>query len=175
MLEPNSVDQVLRVLDLARQNRRLGFDTAAACSRAIQYVAKEANVRYQTIGDGCRRLLGLTDMSEFHRLIEDWLAGNPAKLVAVLKKSAVPAASARIGAFFATGTSSSQISDGRVPSSRIGTSGREVPSKPVNVTVDDADARMLRVLAQLEGREPAVLALDLLRVGMRDRFRATLA
>lgn len=172
MLELNSVDQILRVLDLVRQNRRLGFDTAAACSRAIQQVAKEANVRYQTIGDGCRRRLGLVDMSEFHRLADDWLGGNHAQLAAVLKRNSTPAATSRISAFFGTNDSASKVNDRSV--SMAGSVANESNANPVKITVEDADARMLRVLAQLEGREPAVIAMDLLRAGMRDRLRAAL-
>lgn len=175
MLEPASVDQILRVLDLTQQNRRLGFDIAAACSRAIQQVAKESDVRYQTVGDGCRRRLGLVDMSAFHRLVEDWLRGNPAQLIAVLKRHATPAAAPRISSFFAASMNSSKLGEKPVSNRVTGKSAKEVPLNPVNVTVEDADARMLRVLAQLEGREPTVLALDLLRVAVRDRLRATLA
>ena len=174
MLEPNSVDQVLRVLDLFRQNKRLGFDTVAACSRAIQQVAKEAGVRYQTIGDGCRRRLGLVDMTEFHRLAEEWLSGDDTRLVAVLKRNSSPAAASKIGAFFNAARGATKVAGASPLPAKTRVETRPIHS-PVNLTVDDADARMLRVVAQLEGRDPAVVALDLLRVGMRDRLRAALS
>lgn len=173
MLEPNSVDQILRVLDLLRQNRRLGFDTPAACSRAIQQVAKEAGVRYQTIGDGCRRRLGLVDMSEFHRLADEWLKGDGNRLAAVIRRSAASSAASRVASFFATGGAAVKAVDAPVgaSASRGGAVGIQ---SPIKLTVEDADARMLRVVAQLEGREPALVAVDLLRIGMRDRLRAAL-
>jgi hypothetical protein len=170
MLELSSVDQILRVLELLRQNRRLGFDIAAACSRAIQQVAKEANVRYQTIGDGCRRRLGLVDMSAFHRLVDEWLRGNPAQLIKVLKQNSTPAAASRISQFF-------QESQATFPSARVASTAPSPVknSHPVRITIEDGDARMLRVLAQLEGREPDAVAADLLRESVRDRLRAALA
>jgi hypothetical protein len=174
MLEPNSVDQILRVLELLRQNKRLGFDTATACSRAIQQVAKEASVRYQTIGDGCRRRLGLVDMSEFHRLSEEWLNGNPLPLVTVLKKSSTPGSASRIKEFFgeAQGLPNLDSTSIMAPGTRV---PRETVSKPVRIIVENGDARMLLVLAQLEGVEPTAIAVDLLRTGMKDRLRAALA
>lgn len=173
MLEPNSVGQILRVLELLRQNKRLGFETSNACSRAIQQVAKESDVRYQTIGDGCRRRLGLVDMSEFHRLAEDWLRGNSAPLITVLKTNSDRSAASRIEAFF---TRSGRTGNGDQKAAAV---PRSAPSQssgpsPVIITLEDADARMLRVLAQLEDREPDAVGVELLRAGMRDRLRAAL-
>jgi hypothetical protein len=171
MLEPHSVDQVLRVLELTRQNKRLGFGTAEGCSRAIRQVAKESNVRYQTIGDGCRRRLGLTDMSEFHRLLEDWLRGDGSRLASTIKKNSSRVAHSRIDRFF-DGSSSATAANGSVMSTPA--TARGANSKPLRITLNDVDARMLRVLAQLEDREPERLAVELLTGVTRDRLRAAL-
>ena len=175
MLEINSVNQILRVLDLARQNRRLGFVTSVACSRAIQQVAKEGNLRYQTIGDGCRRRLQLVDMSEFHRLVDEWLSGNHARLAAVLKRNSTPGAAPRIGAFFGTGQSAAKLVGKSVAAAGSGSGAEDDSPNPVKITIENADARMLHVLAQLEARDPAVIAVELVRMGMKDRLRAVLA
>lgn len=173
MLELASVEQILRVLELIRQNNRLGFDISAATSRAIQQVAKESNVRYQTIGDGCRRRLGLTDMSEFHQLVEEWLHGNHTLLATVLKKNSTSGAAPRISAFFNEGKATTRSPEDSRPIRRVG-AVTEAQSDALKVVIEDADARMLRVLSQLEDRDPAVVALELLREGMRDRLRAAL-
>lgn len=173
MLENKSVGQVLRVLELLRQNKRLGFDTSVACSRAIQQVAKESSVRYQTIGDGCRRRLDLADISKFHRLADDWLDGNHAPLVAVLKRNSARSAASQIDAFFADAPKATGRREG-VVTPVVADPAKAGNAKPVRITIEDADARMLLVLAQLEGREPNSIALELIRAGVRDRLRATL-
>jgi len=53
---------------------------------AIRQIAKAYNVRYQTIGDGCRRRLGLQDISEFRKLVKGWIDGDGKDLIDVLKK-----------------------------------------------------------------------------------------
>lgn len=174
MLEPHSVDQILRVLEFFRQNKRLGFDTGSACSRAIQQVAKESNVRYQTIGDGCRRRLGLVDMSEFHRLIEDWLRGNARPLAVVLKQNSAKSVGPRIDAFFADQPRATKRADDVTPGLRTGPV-KVVDSNPVRITLSDTDSRMLRVLAQIEDRQPDMLGVELLSAGVRERLRAAIA
>jgi hypothetical protein len=173
MLELASVEQILRVLELIRQNNRLGFDISAATSRAIQQVARESNVRYQTIGDGCRRRLGLTDISEFHRLAEEWLRGNSTPIAKVIKNNSSSSAASRISAFFSDSDVSGRRAEASRSVRRVG-GAKEAASDPFSIKVEDADARMLRVLSQLEERDPAVIALELLREGMRDRLRAAL-
>src|SRR5258708_2733722 len=141
MLENQSVTQVLRVLELLRQNKRLGFDTVAACSRAIQQVAKESGVRYQTIGDGCRRRLGLTDMSEFHRLAEAWLRGDGSQLATVVKRSSNSSERRRIDEFFANSRAASpRVEEPPRPSPNPAPIR---PAKPIQITLDESAARML--------------------------------
>jgi len=173
MLESHSVEQVLRVLEFLRQNKRLGFDTSVACSRAIQQVAKQSNVRYQTIGDGCRRRLGLTDMSAFHRLAEDWLRGDVAPLATVLKQKSAKSARPLIDAFFASPSPATKTANEVRSSMRRSPETLRV-SMPVRITLSADDSRMLRVLAQLEDREPDVLGVELISASVRERLRAAL-
>lgn len=167
MLKPTSVEQVLRVLELFRQNKRLGFGTAPACSRAIQQTAREHGVRYQTIGDGCRRRLGLTDMSVFHQLAEAWFVGDSKPLAAVLKSNSLRPSYARIDEFFSEKSSSAGAFNR--------SSTRDEEFTTIQVTMPDQDVKKLRVLAALEEKEVTVLASELLRFTTLDRLRAALA
>ena len=166
MLEPHSVDQLLRVLELARQNTRLGFATPVACSRAIHQVSRDEGVTYQTIGDGCRRRLGLKDMSEFHRLVEEWLAGDPAKLTAVLRRNASAGSAQTINTFFSTTAKPEPTRD---------TASGSHDLTPLPVSLGGGDVRLLNALSQLVGRDVQTLATELLHAAIRDRFRAALA
>jgi hypothetical protein len=172
MLEPRSTDQILRVLALLRQNKRLGFHTKSAASRAIQQVADESNVRYQTIGDGCRRRLGLPDMAAFHRLVDEWLDGDGSALAKVLRQNSSNVGWHQIDTFFAEATAAS--------SGRTSSNGKVQRRKPtpaegtVQVTLLDSESRMLRVLAQLENRDPEALGAEVLIAGVRQRLRAAL-
>jgi hypothetical protein len=170
MLEPRSVDQVLRVLELVRQQRRLGLNTRSACSRAIQEVADENDVRYQTIGDGCRRRLGLTDITKFHQLVDGWLQGNAEPLARVIRQSSSQSAWSRIDAFFSD--SSMAGKNGEKHSSNAATTSAH--SKAIQITLDDTELRRLHALAQLEARDPTDLAVELLSAGVRARLRAAL-
>jgi len=171
MLESHSVGQVLRVLELLRRHHRLGLNTRSACSRAIQEVADENAVRYQTIGDGCRRRLGLTDITKFHELVDGWLEGNAEPLARAIRQSSTQSAWPRIDAFFSD-------------SSMVRKNGEQHPSnaaitpansKAIRITLDDTELRRLHALAQLEAKDPTDLAVELLSAGVRARLRAALS
>ena len=80
MLQLDSVHQLLQVLELTRRSYRRGIPLGRAYQDAIRDVSSRHHVRYQTIGDLCRRRLGLGDMNEFVSLLTSWLAGNPTPL-----------------------------------------------------------------------------------------------
>jgi hypothetical protein len=165
VLEPQSVDQILAVLEQIRQNRRLGFGVESSTSRAIHEVASQYGIRYQTIGDGCRRRLGLQDISGFHRLVTDWLDGNATPLKSIIKRNASAQAVARIDSFFSESGGSRKTPEA-IEQARI------ARAKPLELTIPGPDARMLRVLAEVEGSDESLLALELLNGAVRDRFRA---
>lgn len=80
MLQMDSVHQLLQVLELSGRSHRRGHPIGSAYQDAIRDVSSRHHVRYQTIGDLCRRRLGLTDMNEFVLLLTRWLAGDPIPL-----------------------------------------------------------------------------------------------
>lgn len=168
MLEPHTVDQILRVLELFRQNKRLGFSTGSACSRAIKQVAEEHNVAYQTIGDGCRRRLGLIDIGVFHGMAEAWLNGDADALVKVLKRNSTKSSEPRIDAFFATPPEAKS-------SAHKSGNGAKQPTATLHLHMSDPDLKMLRALAQLQDQTVADCARDLLSSSARDRLRSALA
>jgi hypothetical protein len=86
MLDPKSLRQVLEVLRDARSYYSGGDSLERGIQMAIRQIAKAYNVRYQTIGDGCRRRLGLQDISEFRKLVKDWIDGDGRGLIDVLKR-----------------------------------------------------------------------------------------
>ena len=83
MLASKSIEQILAVLTRFRARSR-GEGVIKAYQRAVDEVRKDYDVAYQTIGDLCRRRLGLRDINQFHDLLEKWVAGNAEPLMSVL-------------------------------------------------------------------------------------------
>jgi hypothetical protein len=84
MLETKSVDQVLDVLSKFRVEHSRGYPVTKAYQSAVGEVRKKYGVAYQTIGDLCRRRLGLRTIEGFYGLLEKWVVGDAEPLISVL-------------------------------------------------------------------------------------------
>ena len=108
-LTHRSVQQLLQVLHHTARIYRQGTPLPTAYQEAIRDVSNRHKVTYQTIGDLCRRRLGLRDISQFVHLLETWLGGNPDSLRGQVKRQSAPSAHSEIDRFFADGTLNSSI------------------------------------------------------------------
>ena len=103
MLRQESVRQLLEVLELTRLARSRGVPLEQAYQDAIRDVSNRYKVRYQTIGDLCRRRLGLRDIDQFVELLRRWLGvGDGGPLKRAIRQNADHEAHRLIEAYFAS-------------------------------------------------------------------------
>jgi len=93
--------QILPLLRFFRSRYRKGQPVHKAYRDAVREVAENTAVTYQTIGDACRRRLGLKKIDELYGLLERWVGGDAMPLATKLKIASAPPVHAAIDAFFA--------------------------------------------------------------------------
>ncbi len=154
MLTPGTLDQILEVLRDFKASYAGGDSLRGAYQQACRTVSKREGVAYQTIGDACRRRLGLTNISEFRRLLQEWVNGNPSELMGALKRNTSRAEHYRIDGFF-EGHPSKEGASVIEPSR-----SREEPQwETFSFRLDQKSARSLRALGEMKGQSvPELLA-----------------
>lgn len=165
MMTPRTVQQLLQVFRHFRDNHTSGISLHRSYNAAVRTVAKNHDVTYQTIGDGCRRRLRLTEINELYELLDAWVNGNPSGLVRQLKDNSDPAAHADIEQFFSSGPSSTIDTK----KSSLKTPLRE-DSETFSFRLPAPDARMLKALAELEGVSVGELTAREVATAVRDRM-----
>lgn len=133
MLEVGSVHQLLQVLELTRRAKLRGLPLRRAYQDAIHEVSSRHQVRYQTIGDLCRRRLGLADMDGFVALLTQWLAGDRAPLQQRILQHSESAARAMVDDYF-----SGERSPLPSPGGSTSASGRKVPVAGTKLVHEEA-------------------------------------
>jgi len=129
-------------------------------------VAQQYSVTYQTIGDGCRRRLGLHDISNLYELLAAWAKGDARPLLRQLKEHSVDAAHADIDAFFAAIPSG--VSSHREP---LLISAPREETETVSFRLSATDARLLRVLAELERSSVGEVAARMVALSVREQIK----
>jgi hypothetical protein len=152
MLQAQSVNQLLQVLESTRRKHGHGNSLPAAYQEAIHDVSSRHHVRYQTIGDLCRRRLALSDIAEFVNLLDRWLRGDPGPLKSRILQHSVSAARSSIEHFFDEGQPASPFRSG-TPLFRATVSDARSAAPPVERAVDAPDEEIrLRIPATLSRR-----------------------
>jgi hypothetical protein len=100
MLKSKSVEQLFAVLNRFKVRYSGGESVPKAHQGAVDDVRRDYDVTYQTIGDLCRRRLGLKSINEFHSLLEKWLSGDYMPLMEILKKNTKEKNNQKISEFF---------------------------------------------------------------------------
>jgi hypothetical protein len=131
---------------------------------AVCKVAEDFSVTYQTIGDGCRRRLELSNISELYEMISAWVRGEPNHLLRQLKEHADPVTHGEIDKFFFT----TEPFDSPKPSA---TPTPKDESETVSFRLHARDARMLRALAELEGISVGEITGRIVAAAVRDRMK----
>src|SRR5688572_19600734 len=106
MMTVKTVQQLLQVFRLFRDNHASGKPLHRSYHDAVRDVARLHSVTYQTIGDGCRRRLRLKDIGELYELLAAWVKGDPHGLIQQLKQNSDLSTHAEIDQFFADMSSS---------------------------------------------------------------------
>ena len=99
-MKRSTLKQIFDVLKIFKQNYNGNSPIRNSYSYAVREVAKHYGVAYQTIGDGCRRRLKLTNISEFYELLREWYNVKPDKLIKILKNNSEVSDHSEIDNFF---------------------------------------------------------------------------
>jgi hypothetical protein len=167
MLKRNSTEQIVEVLQKTREDYNSGESVRKAYQNAVNHVATKYDVRYQTIADGCRRRLYLSNVDEFINLISEWLgSGNPEALSNILKKHSEKAAHRLIDDFFNQRQSATHDNRPIAPGS-----GLEQHSEIMTVRISTEKAKKLRALAEIEGVPSQEMLIKLINTSIEEQLR----
>jgi len=165
MMTPQTVQQLLQVFRAFRDNHKSGMPLHRAYQEGVRAVADAHSITYQTVGDGCRRRLGLNDIGELYELLASWVKGDPRELVRQLKEHSDPTAHAQIEQFFSDGNT--------VPAELRKASQKGPTSDETEVfqfRLPAREARMLKALAELEGVSASNLISNTISAAVRNRM-----
>jgi len=166
MMTSSTVQQLLQVFRLFRDNHAGGMPLHRSYHEAVHTVARDHSVTYQTIGDGCRRRLELNNINELYEILSAWVRGEPHALIHQLKEHCDPAAHSEIDKFFST-TRPTAFS--KTTPSVMGAPKDE--PETVSFRLQARDARMLRALAELEGLSVGELTARVVSAAVRERMK----
>ena len=144
-MRERTAEQILKVLRLFRANFARGCSVSHAYQRAVNETSKSYSVTYQTIGDACRRRLGLARIDDFYDLLERWTHGDSKPLMDRLLKYSDAQLRNRIREFFLAK---------EVPSIETSEAKLESRHETVSFRLGRDAAKRLLVLAGLEGITP---------------------
>lgn len=165
MMTPQTIQQLLQVFRSFRDNHKSGMPLHRAYQEGVRSVADAHSITYQTVGDGCRRRLGLNDIGQLYELLAAWVKGDPRGLVRQLKENSDPSAHAEIEQFFAGGDAA-PVEIRKASPKSPSTDETEV----FQFRLPARDARMLKALAELEGVSASDLISNTISAAVRDRM-----
>lgn len=156
-----TVEQILKVISVAAQNFNQGDGVDHSYQHAVSRVSKEYGIAYQTIGDACRRRLGLEHVGDFKAILKTALEGDSGDLRNVILRKTPSSYYKRINDFF------SNLKNG------------EVISKPptsdtfVSYTIQlrKSDSDVLRALAELLGGKPDKILAEVAVAAIKERMK----
>lgn len=163
MMTRKTIDQILQVFEIARNKCLAGMPLHKSYPDAVRYVANRYSVTYQTIGDGCRRRLKLNDISELYTLLEEWLNGNPNRLITQLKQQSDPNFHHEIDNFF-NKLDSNEILTGSV-------SSKDDQTEAFSFRLPVSEARLLRALSEIEGSSPQQLIGEIMQQAVKQKMK----
>ena len=162
-MELKTLEQILKVISLAANHYTSGNGIDRSYQYGVNRVSQEYGIAYQTVGDACRRRLGLDDISEFKRLLEVALQGDTSQLRDVLIHKTSRFYHDRVNEFF------SKLRNG---ATTIQTKAKEPEAFVVyTVKLRKADSDVLRALSQLLGGEPEQILVDVAVDAIKDRMK----
>jgi hypothetical protein len=162
-MRSETLEQIFKVISVAAQRYDLGDGIDQTYQDAVRRVRQEYGVAYQTIGDACRRRLGLDHVDEFKTMLKSSLEGDPSQLRDLLLRNTAQFYHDRIDDFF------SKLKNG-------GPTSKFVARKPdmfVTYTVQlrKGDSDVLRALAQLLGGQPEEIFVEIAVEALKDRMK----
>ena len=164
MMTPHTVQQLIRVFSTFRDNYGSGVGLRHSYTRAVRTVADASSVTYQTIGDGCRRRLGLTEISELYELLHAWVNGEPQGLARQLKDHSARSSHSDIELFFSSPSVAAPHVTHVPPLGSV-----DDRTETFQFRLPEPDARVLKALAALDGISAPEIIVQWVTAGIRDR------
>jgi len=166
MMNRKTVTQLIQVFEQFKINFENGVPLHKSYQDAVRKIANKYAITYQTIGDGCRRRLNLSEISQLHILLEEWMHGHPDRLAAQLRQNSIPAAHHDIAAFFSTVRPKTSPVPAEISSS--------LPSNVADIFsfhLVESDARLLRALAEIEGSTASQLITQIVQKAVNKKMK----
>jgi DNA polymerase elongation subunit (family B) len=162
-MRQETLEQILKVVSVAAQRYRVGDGIDHSYQYGVSRVSEEYEVAYQTIGDACRRRLGLDHVGEFKTMLKASFEGDTNKLRDVLLSKTSRFYHDRIKDFFSTLTNNRATTEAK----------EKEPDTFVTYTVKlrKRDSDVLMALAQLSGGQPEEILVDASVEAIKDRMK----
>jgi hypothetical protein len=162
-MRQETLEQILKVISLAAQRYSTGDGIDHSYQYGVNRVSQEYGIAYQTIGDACRRRLGLDHVGEFKTMLKACFEGDPSQLRDVLMRKNSQFYHDKINNFFfklKNGEATTEIK-------------AEKPDIFVTYTVQlrKSDSDILKALAQLLSGEPEEVLVDVVVEAIKDRMK----
>ncbi len=163
-MRQETLEQILKVIALAAQRHNKGDGINRSYQYGVKSVSQEYGITYQTVADACRRRLGLSNVDEFKRILKTCLDGDQAQLRDLLLRKN-PQLRKNIDDFFLDLTADKDTS-----------MIQEADTSVVySIEMRKSDSDVLMALAQLLGREPEKLLIDIAVDAIKDRMKKTVS
>lgn len=162
-MRQETLEQILKVISLAARRYSIGDGIDRSYQYGVKRVSQEYGIAYQTIGDACRRRLGLDHVGEFKTMLKDCLEGDPSQLRDVLIRKNLRFYHDKINDFF------SELRNGEATTEIKA----KKPDTFVTYTVQlrKSDSDVLKALAQLLSVEPEGVLVDIAVEAIKDRMK----
>jgi hypothetical protein len=177
ILQRRTIDQILSVLKLFRDDYNAGHSLRDACHTAIRKTADRSSVTYQTIEDGCRRRLGLQVVDEFHELLDKWMKGNPSPLKQALMRVSSSSDHHLITSFFVSPTHEKptdplpQNPPLRQITPLVSESTNQADSETFTFRIPSVKARLVKAIAEIEGQSVGAWLAQAISENVTNKWR----
>ncbi len=156
-----TVEQIFKVVSFSAKHFNQGEGLEHSYQHAVSRVAKEYGIAYQTIGDACRRRLGLNNVGEFKTLLKSSLEGNPNDLRHLILCKTSNTYHGRINEFFAEIKASSASIAVKQPEIFVN----------YNIQLKKSDSDVLKALSQLLGDKPEDILSKVTAEAIKERMK----
>jgi hypothetical protein len=162
-MRQETLEQILKVISLAAQRYSIGDGIDHSYQYGVNRVSQEYKIAYQTIGDACRRRLGLDHVGEFKTMLKACFDGNPTQLRDVLMRKTSRFYHDKINDFFPMLTNVETTSEikAKKPETFV----------PYTVQLKKSDSDILKALAQLLSSKPEEILADVAIEAIKDRMK----
>ena len=97
-----TIGHMLDLLNYFQMYYSKGDNLYGAYEKSIKTLCERYDGDYETIGERCRRRLGLDNIREFHNLLAKWTKNDPEELIKLLKQNSTNTVHDKIEEFFAS-------------------------------------------------------------------------